>query len=125
MPRQTAEKSSPDKQNQGGETSFEVEWGTIGDVNSERLTDLVRACLGSDLKVDEGRSVTWGQFLVEKLINKAATGDLRALQEIWTRVEGKPGVTKVSDDPPITIDDGLAQLILNYGQEGSENHRDG
>jgi hypothetical protein len=125
MASQGPVKSSPDTKSQGSETPIEVEWGKIGDVNSERLTDLVRACLGSDLKVDEGRSVTWGQFLVEKLINKAATGDLRALQEIWTRVEGKPGVTKVSDDPPITIDDGLAQLILNYGQEGSENHRDG
>jgi hypothetical protein len=54
---------------------------------------------------------------VENLFNKALSGDLRAVLEIWTRLEGKPGVAERKASPPITIDDELARMILRYGRE--------
>jgi hypothetical protein len=97
-----------------------IDWEAMDHVDCSSLTDMVRACISSSCKAESSQK-TWGQFLVESLLTKACGGDLRALQEIWTRLEGRPGLAKSRPRPPIKIPDELAQMILNYGCDESDS----
>ncbi|MGC8643976.1 MAG: hypothetical protein ACP5XB_29305 [Isosphaeraceae bacterium] len=108
---------------QAGNPPPSVDWETMGLLDGSSLTELLRACIGSVLQGAAPRK-TWGQLLVETLLTKAAGGDMRALLEIWARLEGKPGSAKVRPRPPLQVPDELARMILNYGRETSDCHRD-
>lgn len=71
-----------------GESASEgLAWARPGDERMS-LTDLLRAGLD---RPAEGEGVTWKHRLIDGLLRRAAEGDLKAIQEIWTRLEGKPG----------------------------------
>jgi hypothetical protein len=53
---------------------------------------------------------TWRTVLVEGLLQRAADGDLKAIQEVWSRMDGKPG--EAIQDIPLAIDDALARKVL-------------
>jgi hypothetical protein len=53
---------------------------------------------------------TWKERLVDMLVQKAVEGDVRSLQEIWTRLEGKAGSSLYAPPPP--LDDETACLVL-------------
>ena len=48
--------------------------------------------------------------IVATLMELAVRGNSRAVQEIWCRIEGRPGDKPAA--PPITIDDATARKIL-------------
>jgi hypothetical protein len=50
------------------------------------------------------------QSIVGTLLELAVRGNPRAVQEIWSRIEGRPGDRPAS--PPIAIDDATARKIL-------------
>ena len=54
---------------------------------------------------------TWGEQIVKTLLEQAVGGNLRAMQEIWSRLEGRAGAGQIS--PPLAIDDGIARKILD------------
>ena len=51
------------------------------------------------------------QSIVATLLELAARGNSRAVQEIWCRIEGRPGDKPAA--PPIVIDDATARKILD------------
>jgi hypothetical protein len=97
------------------------------------LTELLRDCLGRPA-VPEG-AATWKHLLVENLLRRAAEGDLKALQEIWTRLEGKPGASRAEEPDLPEISHEVALRILRaagddddgdlcYEDGGGDEHRD-
>ena len=87
------------------------------------MTDLLRTGLDSATEPRKKSSKTWAQQLVENLIRLAIGGDLRANQEIWTRLEGKPGSSDPAARTPVEVDDELAQLILDYERKKTHSGR--
>lgn len=63
----------------------------------------------------------WKSILVKKLLDLAAAGNLRAIQEIWTRVEGKPGAPVTKASAPLEISDEVARRILEIGREAGND----
>jgi hypothetical protein len=53
---------------------------------------------------------TWKTALVEGLLRRAVDGDLKAIQEVWSRIDGRPG--EAIQDTPLAIDDALARKVL-------------
>mgnify|MGYP006933310055 FL=1 len=71
---------------------------------------------------DSGK--TWRHLLVEALLRQAIDGNLRALQEIWLRLEGKAGILDSPSSPSLVIDDELARIILQHGRDASSPRGD-
>src|SRR4051812_13763419 len=71
--------------------------------------------LTARLQGDLGRSRTdrpeiGEQSMVGAFLELAVRGNPRAVQDIWTRIEGRPG--ERPETPPFTIDDETARKIL-------------
>jgi hypothetical protein len=75
------------------------------------------------LYLDESysRDATWRHRLVEVLLEQADQGNLRALQEIWIRLEGKPGAIDPEDAALPDIDAEVASKILEAGRSDDED----
>ncbi len=69
----------------------------------------------------EGTEKTWGHLLVDKLLELAVDGNLRAIQEVWTRLEGKPGAPATAEAAPITVSEEFAQILLQNGRNDEDN----
>jgi hypothetical protein len=119
MPNQSNPKLAPQADDNPRNATSEFEWPAPEQMDGCSLSELVRIGLASQ-RTGTGPQKTWGQFLVETLIKQGADGNLRALQEIWTRLEGRPGGAKARRRRPLEVDDKLAQLILNYGRDETD-----
>jgi hypothetical protein len=86
------------------------------------LTELLRAYLDRPGEAGEAGSSPWKHRLVVALLGKAEAGDLKALQEIWTRLEGRPGIAQREEPEPLVIDHELALRILRAA--GDDDHAD-
>jgi hypothetical protein len=75
------------------------------------LTDMLQLYLDESYS----RDATWRHRLVEALLEQADQGNLQALQEIWIRLEGKPGALDAEDAEPPNIDADIASKILEAG----------
>jgi hypothetical protein len=75
------------------------------------------------LYLDESysRDATWRHRLVEVLLEQADQGNLRAIQEIWIRLEGKPGALDAEDADEPEIDAELAAKILEASRTDDED----
>lgn len=82
------------------------------------LTDLLRACL--ERPAGPGAAASWKHRLIAGLIRRADDGDLKAIQEIWTRLEGRPGASR--DAPPELphLTDDVVLRILRAADDGDE-----
>jgi len=91
--------------------------------NKLPFTSTLREQVG---QIKEGAEKTWGCLLVDKLLNLAVDGNLRAIQEVWTRLEGKPGAPVTSEAPPFTVSDEVARSLLENDRddEDDEDHDD-
>lgn len=116
--RKTQAKAS--KGTDESQTTIAIQWPDSKHLDVSSLTELVRVALPSLCHNGQPGSKTWGQFLVERLLNQAGAGDLRALKEIWIRVDGKPGTHDLMGQPPVEIDDELARLIIEYDANKSD-----
>jgi hypothetical protein len=68
---------------------------------------------------------TWASLVVHRLLVLAAEGNLRAIQEIWTRLEGKAGAPGTPDPAPFQVDEDLVLSILSSGRDVEDcNHDD-
>ena len=76
------------------------------------LTELLRAYLDRTGRAGGTGPSPWKHRLVIALLEKAEGGDLKALQEIWTRLEGRPGIAQREEPEPLVIDHELALRIL-------------
>ncbi len=61
--------------------------------------------------------VSWQDRLVQGLLEFTDRGSLRAMLEIWTRLDGKPGSADPSSRDAVDIDDKLARQILELGRD--------
>ena len=75
------------------------------------------------LYLDENYSsdATWRHRLVEVLLDQADQGNVRAIQEIWIRLEGKPGANDAEESKPLDIDPELTTKILEAGRTDDED----
>ncbi|HKM51793.1 MAG TPA: hypothetical protein VJY33_00195 [Isosphaeraceae bacterium] len=75
------------------------------------------------LYLDENYSsdATWRHRLVEVLLDQADQGNVRAIQEIWIRLEGKPGANDTEESKPLDIDPELTAKILEAGRTDDED----
>ncbi|MGO9598109.1 MAG: hypothetical protein ACLP7Q_08965 [Isosphaeraceae bacterium] len=75
------------------------------------------------LYLDENYSsdATWRHRLVEVLLDQADQGNVRAIQEIWIRLEGKPGANDAEESKPPDIDPELTAKILEAGRTDDED----
>ena len=122
MAKPRDDQGAADSPNECEKTSI-VDWPAAQDLDGASLSDLVRVGLASARRQGTADKRTWGQFLVERLLYLAGTGELRALQEIWTRLEGKPGTNDPAARQPPDIDDDLAEMILEYERKKSHSQR--
>jgi hypothetical protein len=76
------------------------------------LTELLRAYLDRPRKAEGAGPEPWKHRLVVALLAKAEGGDLKALQEVWTRLEGRPTTAQREEPEPLVIDHELALRIL-------------
>jgi len=83
------------------------------------LTELLRECL--DRPVEVGGAETWKHRLITILLRKAEGGDLKAIQEIWTRLEGKPGLIPPTEPDVPEMNEDLALRILRAAGEDEED----
>ena len=65
----------------------------------------------------------WKERLVEGPAEAGVEGNLRAIQEIWTRLEGKAGAPVAADATPIDVSDEVARGILEAGREAERRRR--
>lgn len=85
------------------------------------LTD----CLGANLNVCEaGNKQTWKERIVQALLDQAVEGNLRAIQEVWNRIEGKPGAAATTDSAPLAVTNEVARKILEAGRGDDDNDHD-
>jgi len=81
--------------------------------------------LESSLDIREnGEGKTWRERLVEALLKQAVEGNLRAIQEIWTRLEGKPGAAASTDSVPPVLSEEAYQKILQASRGDHDDHDD-
>ena len=75
------------------------------------------------LYLDENYSsdATWRHRLVEVLLEQADQGNLRAIQEIWIRLEGKPGAPDGENAEAPNIGPELTAKILEAGCTDDED----
>ena len=89
-----------------------------GPRDDPRLTAFLKVTL--DLREKPGGK-TWRERLVEALLEQAAAGNLRAIQEVWTRLEGKPGAADTADSAPLAVADEVARKILQAGRDDDDD----
>jgi hypothetical protein len=106
--------SNPD----GAFSIFEPD-NTDDDANTSTNTDVssLTALLQAYLDQQNEDGVTWRRRLVLALLEQVDQGNLRAIQEVWLRLEGKPGAVEPATAPSLVIDDELARKILQIGRE--------
>jgi hypothetical protein len=85
------------------------------------LTDVLDVRL--DVREGDGQG-TWKERLVGALLKEAVEGNLRAIQEIWTRLEGKAGAPATPDSAPLTVSDEVARAILRAGRKSADDADD-
>ncbi len=85
-------------------------------LDATKLTGLLREYL-DQVGPQEGK--TWRTLLIEGLLKRAADGELKAIQEVWTRIDGKPG--DEVQDAPLAIDDELARKVLLAAYDEEED----
>jgi hypothetical protein len=79
-------------------------------------------CLGKTLEsYEDGHEKTWTERIVLALLTRANEGDLRAIQEVWNRIEGKPGSGTATDSAPIDVGHEIARKILEAGRPDDDN----
>jgi hypothetical protein len=64
----------------------------------------------------------WAARIIEKLLEEAAGGDLKTMQEIWLRTEGKPGTGASSARVPVS--DEVARKIFAALNEDDDDPPD-
>src|SRR4051794_17712665 len=84
--------------------------GHAGSREPVGLTDRLREELG---KPGPDRPDLAAHSVVGKLLEMALRGNPRAVQEVWNRVEGRPGDRP--ETPAATIDDATARKLLEFG----------
>lgn len=55
---------------------------------TKHLSTLLKAMLNEEVMV-EGKLIKFDQALIKKLLKKASEGDIKAIQEVFDRTEGK------------------------------------
>jgi hypothetical protein len=66
-----------------------------------------------------GTEASWKENLILALLEQAEQGKGRAMQEIWSRVEGRPGAPERSS-PPL-IDEATARKILEAVRDDDDD----
>jgi hypothetical protein len=83
------------------------------------LTELLRACLDRRRRPEDTGS--WKHRLIASLLVRAEDGDIKALQEIWTRLEGKPGTSQRAEpDLPQLSEEVALKILLAAGDDGDD-----
>ncbi len=57
---------------------------------SRNLSTILRELLDEEIELSDGEKKKYKEVIIRKLITKANDGDLRAITEIFDRVDGKP-----------------------------------
>lgn len=57
---------------------------------SRNLSTILREFLDEEIELSDGEKKKYKEVIIRKLIKKANDGDLRAITEIFDRVDGKP-----------------------------------
>lgn len=57
---------------------------------SRNLSTILRELLDEEIELSDGEKKKYKEVIVRKLIKKANDGDLKAITEIFDRVDGKP-----------------------------------
>jgi hypothetical protein len=81
------------------------------------LTELLRASLDRRVPKEEKSKALWKHRLIAGLLRRADGGDLKAMQEIWTRLEGKAGTSPLAEEEPIEMSRELALKLLRTASE--------
>ena len=55
---------------------------------TKHLSTLLKAMLNETVEID-GQTIKFDQALIKKLLKKASEGDIKAIQEVFDRTEGK------------------------------------
>lgn len=55
---------------------------------TKHLSTILRAMLNEEIEID-GKLIKFDQALIKKLLKKASEGDIKAIQEVFDRTEGK------------------------------------
>jgi hypothetical protein len=93
---------------------------TFGGVGVSAAASHERLGLTARLRDDLGRPSPDGPWLgeqavVDALLELAVRGHPRGVQDVWNRVEGRPGDRP--EEPPLEIDDEIAKKILAIGRD--------
>jgi hypothetical protein len=115
-------KAPPRRGSQGGDDDSDLGEGDEdcdANANAKINTDVssLTALLQAYLDQQNKEGVTWRHRLVIALLEQVDQGNLRAIQEVWLRLEGKPGASEPATAPSLVIDDELARKILQIGRE--------
>jgi len=91
----------------------------------ETLTDILRVKLRElTVKGKNGKRIEAKEAIMITLLNLAMSGDLRAIQYVMDRVDGKPVQPQEVSGPeggPVEIEqvrNGLLELVSRYADEG-------
>ncbi|WP_165221868.1 hypothetical protein [Aquisphaera insulae] len=88
--------------------------GTVG------LTKLLHDSL--DLPSPDDPTVSGRQKVIRQVLNLAGRGDLKTIQEIWTRLEGKPGPAfEPSEEEPGPLTEDMARRYLELALDGTDD----
>jgi len=55
---------------------------------TKHLSTMLKAMLNEEVEID-GQKIKFDQALIKKLLKKASDGDIKAIQEVFDRTEGK------------------------------------
>jgi hypothetical protein len=80
------------------------------------LTILLRRDLGNS---GPGAETSWNVYLVLALLEQSAQGKGRSMSEVWSRIEGRPGITE--KDAPLQLDDATTRRILEALREDDDD----
>lgn len=77
------------------------------------LTTILKDHLAKSFIDSDGKLKTYADKIVEIIIDKALSGDLRAIIEIWNRVDGRPAqAISISQNEP--VDKIVVEFINSY-----------
>jgi hypothetical protein len=109
--------SDPGEGDEDGDANANANSNANANANSNTDVSSLTALLQSYLDQQNKDGVTWRHRLVLALLEQVDQGNLRAIQEVWLRLEGKPGASEPATAPSLVIDDELARKILQIGRE--------
>jgi hypothetical protein len=94
-PEKQPEKTTPKGKPFAKGNPFAFQKGQSGNPKGRpkvNLTSILREHLQKEVPDDEAKR-TYGEAIVDEAVKKAAAGDLKAIEMLWSRLEGKPEQT--------------------------------